>query len=100
MAHRAYQHPDYVAFKLALMVAIDNAEPIACVMPERYPSLDPLRCQRVATSPNHIVPVLAGGSWREHNLEPSCQRCNLTLAAQSTKRTKRIKYGLVRGRDY
>lgn len=74
-AHPAYRTPAYRAAKRWLKQREGGVggPPIRC-------SLDGPHCTGVATTPHHIVPVLAGGSWGPDNLTPVCMTCNLWIA--------------------
>ena len=65
---RAYLHPDYKAYK-AWLAATDTP----CSEPD---------CTNRATTPNHITPLYAGGSWTMDNLSPHCQYHSNAQGAQ------------------
>ena len=90
MAHKAYNHPEYRAYKERLRTAAILGERIECVIPLRD-GLPLDKCLKIALQPNHIVPVHQGGRWTADNLEPACSQCNHTLNAMNTNQQKKDK---------
>ena len=92
-SHPAYNTKTYRDYRSQLKLACQEGAPLPC-------SIAGPKCQVVARTPHHIVPLSKGGSWGEDNLTPSCSWCNNWMAHKTRKQNRAEQQNITKHPDY